>query len=588
LIFEEDKSLDIPRRKRNSEKKRNLSKGNAMAKKIVSLLTMVAFLVFTQVCTIYSTKKISPDVAAQKAGQDVRIMRVMKTSGEMVEFEEKNPGYIVKDAVVGRSNIKETVEVSRDNIKLIQHQDNKKIIYISTKDGKTYSPIISYKEMPDKIVLEAYKTESIPFTDIEMIWLKERNPGASTLATLGVVAAVAGGTFLAVLAIVALTKGTSCPILYARDNMNFEREGEIYSGAVFREIERTDYLKLHHLAEHKGAYTLKISNEAEETQYTDEVNLLVVDHPKGSSVFVGSDGVVHMIQNPIPAVSAEDLKGTDFTAALKAPDNRMWSANPFHRNPENPADLKSGITLKFPKPVEAQKAKLVVRLGNTFWVDNIFVRFIGLMGDSMNPWYHRTAQSPQFKERAESFVKKQGIALRAQLLEEGKWKDIGYFHPTGPVGLQDDILEFPVDGMLSNTLTIKLDGGTFFWMIDYAAIDYSADLAAEINEVAPVEAIDESGQDVRESLFCSDDISYTMPKPGNFAVLKFPAPPKKPDIERSFILESEGYYNIHPQKEGPPDLETLLALQRNPDNFLKFSLREFARTFPTSATFLQK
>lgn len=32
-----------------------------MAKKIVSLLTIIAFLVFTQACTIYSAKGVSPD-----------------------------------------------------------------------------------------------------------------------------------------------------------------------------------------------------------------------------------------------------------------------------------------------------------------------------------------------------------------------------------------------------------------------------------------------------------------------------------------------------------------------------------------------
>jgi len=559
-----------------------------MAKKIVSLMTIAAFLVFSQTCTLYSTKKVGPDVAAQKADKDVKVMRVLKTSGEIVEFDEKSPGYIVKNSVVGKSNIKETVEVSKENIQKIAQHDNKKIISVTTKDGKIYSPIISYTEMPDKIVVEAYGTESIPLTDIEMIWLKERNPGASTLATLGLVAAVAGGALLVASLIVWLTKGASCPILYSQDNLHFEREGEIYSGAVFKEIERTDYLKLHHLTEVKGAYRLKISNEAEETQYTDEIKLLVVDHPKGSSVFVGSDGVVHTIQSPLRAISAEDLKGTDFTAALEAPDNRMWSSNPYRGNPDNPGDLKSGVILKFPKPAAAQKAKLVVRIGNTFWIDYIFMRSVGLMGELMNAWYQQAAQSSQFKERAESFIKKQGVALRAQLLKDGEWEDIGYFHPTGPVGLQEDILEFPVDAMSSDSLTIKLDGGTFFWMIDYAAIDYAADLATKNYEVSPVEVIDESGQDIKESLLRSDDVYYTMLKAGNYAVLKFPVPPKNPESEQSFILKSEGYYSIHPPEEGLPDAKALVALLQNPDSFLKFSLREFARTFPHDGKPLQK
>jgi hypothetical protein len=513
-----------------------------MAKKIVSLLTIVAFLVFIHACTVYSTKEFGPDVAAQKTDPDVRVTKVMKTSAEIIEFG-KDTGRIKNNVVVGISIMNGTMDVSREDIQQIIRGDHKEIKSITTKDGKFYSPIFTYREMPDKIALKAYKIEhvSVPLSDLEMVWLKERNPAASVSTTLGLLLIVVGAGLL-----YNLTKGASCPILYSLDNLHFEREGEIYSGAVFKEIERTDYLKLHHLAENKGAYALKISNEAEETQYTDEVKLLVVEHPKGSSVFVGSDGVVHTIQDPLRAVSAKDLKGTDFTAALEAPDNRMWSSNPYQRNPDNAGDLKSGIILKFPKPADAHKAKLVVRIGNTFWIDYLFVRSVGLMGDLMNAWYQQAAQSSQFKEKAESFIKKQGVALRAQLLKEGQWEDIGYFHPTGPVGLQEDILEFPADGTAADNLTVKLDGGTFFWMVDYAAIDYATDLAIKTHEVSPVEVIDENGRDIKESLLRSDDVYYTMPKPGNFAVLKFPVLPKTRESEQSFFLKSEGYYSIHP------------------------------------------
>jgi len=121
-----------------------------MSKRIVALLTIAAFMIFTQACTVYSTKRIGPDVAVQKTSADVRVIKVMKTSGEIVEFGEKTPAYIVNDAIIGKSGQSETI--------------------------------------------------SIPLSDVQLVWLKERNRGASVLASLGLVAAialvVAGGYFI--------------------------------------------------------------------------------------------------------------------------------------------------------------------------------------------------------------------------------------------------------------------------------------------------------------------------------------------------------------------------------------------------------
>jgi hypothetical protein len=425
------------------------------------------------------------------------------------------------------------------------------------------------------------KSISIPLAEVQLVWIKEKDVALSTLATLGATAGVIGGVALGLLAIWALTK-ESCPFLYARGPSGFELEGELYSGAIFKGIERTDYLKLHHLEEADTGCVLKIANEAQETQYTDELTLLAVDHPKNTSVFAGSDGVIRTIRNAVPPVSARDLKGREFREAIAAPDSLMWSSNPFDKNPDNPEDLRAGIIIQFPKPGDAERAKLIVRIGNTYWADYVFGRFLGLFGSTMKTWYEQTELDPQIKAKAENFMKEQGLGLRVQLVNDGKWEDIGFFYPTGPFGVQDDILEFPVEAVSSDLLTIKLDGGTFFWMIDYAAADYSADVPVQVHALSPQEAVNENGKDVKEAILQSDERYYVMPTPGNYALLRYPVPPRNPHLERSFFMKSEGYYNIHPREQGPPDLETLLAIRQNPDNFLKFSLQEFLKTVRAS------
>jgi hypothetical protein len=553
-----------------------------MNKKTVSIFTLVAFLLFLQSCTIYSTKQISPEVAAmkrgKKRGKQNKVLRVMKTSGEVIQFSEKNPGYVQDDVIIGPTPETETIILKREDIKRIQIKE--KEVIITTKDDKIYIiPNDKYRE--GNLAVEAYKSVSIPLSEVQLVWIKEVDPGLSTLATVGAIAGGIGVAFLAVMVVIALTK-ESCPFLYAQGPSDFELEGELYSGAIFKGIERSDYLKLHHLAEANASYILKIANEAQETQYTDELTLLAVDHPKNMTVFAGSDGIVRTVQNAVPPISARDSKGREFRDAVASPDNLMWSSNPFERNSDNPEDLRAGIVAQFPKPVEAKRAKLIVRIGNTYWADYVFGRLFGLLGYTMKTWYEQTERDPQIKAKADNFMREQGVGLRVQLLNEGKWKDIGFFYPTGPFGIQDDILEFPVDAVSSDLLTLKLEGGAFFWMIDYAAVDYSADMPVEIHALSPQAAVDENGKDVKDTLLQSDERYYVMPAPGNYAMLKYSAPPRNPELERSFFMKAEGFYNIHPREQGPPDLETILAIRQNPDNFLKFSLQEFMKTVRAS------
>jgi hypothetical protein len=255
----------------------------------------------------------------------------------------------------------------------------------------------------------------------------------------------------------------------------------------------------------------------------------------------------------------------------------MWCSNPIDKDPENPANWKSGLILRFPQPQAAETAKLVVRIGNTYWADYAFGHFLGMMGDMMPTWYQSKEGDPLIREKAEKFMSDQGIGLKIQVLGNEGWRDEGFFYPTGPFGIKDDIMVLPLKDTPDNVLTVRLQGGTFFWMIDYAAVDYSEDYAVNVQALAPYEALDHNGRDVKQSLLGADGDYFAMPEPGNYATVIFPAPPIKPGLERSLFMQSTGYYTIHPRREVQPDLIRLLAIQQNPDLFLKFSLEELQK-----------
>ncbi len=545
----------------------------AMVRKLVALATLSAFLVSIQACTIYTTKKFGPDKADRY--QSRRITRVLKKDGEIFDFSEQNPGWIEKDRVFCPTPEIETGHVASMQIAVWPKKSGRGG-WVVTKDEIRHS-LLSFKKSGDGYDFVWLKTMSVPLSDVQLLWAKDVNKTASGFASLGTGVLVAGGILLGFLVIVALTKD-SCPFLYADDGAGFRLEGELYSGAVFRDTERLDFLKLHHLSERGGRYTLRIANEALETQMTDLLSLLVVDHPDGVEVLAGADGDVRTVRAPAAPAEAIDSTGRDCREALAASDGRLWSSNPVGRDPEKAEDLRASVTVKFPIPAGAKIAKLAVRIGNTYWADYVFGRLFGLMGNLMPAWYRKTEADPKIRGAADRFMRDQGVSLRVLKLRDGRWQEAGAFLPTGPFGIQDDILALPLAANEPGPLTLKLEGGTFFWMIDSARVDFSADIPVETRELSAETAVDEDGTDVRGRLLRADGVYHVMPDPGHFAAVTFAAPPPRPGMKRSFIVKSEGYYTIHPRSHAAPDLETLSAIRRDPGLFLKFSLREFQKT----------
>ena len=529
-------------------------------RKVVSVALIAAFLQLSVSCV--STRQRSPNEL--KGPKTYKVVRVLKKSGETIEFGKDRPAYLRGDEIRTSGEIRLAAEQVR--------QEKQGDTYIlTTKSGHTYrSPWVQRSGM--YLIIQAPPTEPIPLSDVSMVWTRQGNGVGTALVVLGGIVAATGIAAL----IVMLTK-ESCPFLYADDGTEFRLEGELYSGAVFKGLERRDFLKLHSLAATPEGYRLKIANEADETQYTDELTLIAVDHPKDIDVYAGSDGVIHTVRSPEAPLAAEDFEGKDFTASVSAADGRMWSSNPVGKDPEDPANWKSGLVLRFPKPPSAGQAKLVVRIGNTYWADFAFGKFFGLKVPAMQPWYQKVGADAGVRAKGERLMTEQGLGLKVQVQGRNGWRDAGFFYPTGPFGIQDDVLTVPLESTPDDVLTVRLQGGTFFWMIDYAAVDYSPDLPVDAQALSPAKALDDSGKDIRASLLRTDADYFVMPEPGNHAFVTFPAPPARPGMERSLLLRTSGYYTMHPRDQDAFDLEKLLAIRQNPDLFLKFSLQEMQR-----------
>ena len=101
-------------------------------------------------------------------------------------------------------------------------------------------------------------------------------------------------------------------------------DAEPYGGAISRGLEKDDFSQLEHLREQDGLYRLKVTNEVDETQFTNLTELWVVDHPVGTRVAADVRGKLHTLAAPQAPLSARDAAGHDLLPWLRATDRVIW------------------------------------------------------------------------------------------------------------------------------------------------------------------------------------------------------------------------------------------------------------------------
>jgi len=144
-----------------------------MSRKIISLFTLLAFVIFSVSCHTTRLKEVR--TAADWQRKKGKILWVIKTSGEYIEFSKDNPGRIIGDKIVGKAIIlSKKVVIDRADIEENKRDQNGKILKITTKDGKMYTVIKgTEKEEKDKItfftIYESNELVLIPISEVKWV-----------------------------------------------------------------------------------------------------------------------------------------------------------------------------------------------------------------------------------------------------------------------------------------------------------------------------------------------------------------------------------------------------------------------------------
>ncbi|MBT8386356.1 MAG: hypothetical protein KJO12_03000, partial [Ignavibacteria bacterium] len=416
--------------------------------------------------------------------------------------------------------------------------------------------------------------ESVYINASDILYAKvQRTDAAGTvLTTLGVVV----GLLAALAVIYALTK-QSCPFVYSFDTEQYVFDAEPLGGAVTRGLQRTDLSKLDHLKEVNGKYKLLVRNEVPETQYLDEMSLIIADHPKDTEVITDLTGNLSTIKDPQKPVLATDENGNDLTNFISENDYTFWQTKLPVEDYESSKKLNHKLTFVFPKPQDKKKAKLVINAGTSLWGSQMIREMLSLYGNNIDTWYEKVdnmSGTEIEKEQMMQFVvREQLYYLNIQVQEKDSWKSQGLIFGGGPLITETKTYDLDLSNVQGDSVVIQLSPPYGFWTLDYISIEYDDHSTPLLNEIYLTEASDYHNEDIVKTLSSENENYYAMPKVGDYFLAEFDAVQEVEGLDRTIFLKTTGYYELHLNKEDPMQKQTLYDIVNIPGEVVKYAMR---------------
>ena len=528
-------------------------------KKVTSFLSMLLVLSFLNLiigCSYYNVRDITttPESVAQKV-QDFNMTQKYAIVHSGADIWHLN------NLIINEDNKTISGEVqSLNQLHVLSNRDKRVHSYNKSKNEPLNEVhFILENNMESEIGAQVI----IPFSNIKYISVNDKNTGRSIanvfFGTIGV---------LAVIAIIIVATKSSCPFIYVKNGEEFIFTGELYPGILTANQQRDDYLLLPHLNEVNNEYSIKITNELKEIQYTDFIQLLEVNHPDNVKVLLDKNGHTQTFSNINSPVNVlVDHLNIDNRPAL-AKDNNSYLFN----SKINTTSSIRNIELEFNKPKHSEKAKLFLTVKNSMWLDYVFGKF----NEQFGTYYAQFQKDQQesTKEKSNQWMKAQNIPLSVYLKTNSGWELVDTINTVGPMASRDIAIPIDVSSVLEEQVVIKLETGFMFWEVDYAGIDFTENLVLDVNYINPDEAIDGHNNNVTKLISAADQNYFVQPNIGDEVVVNFKISDSKPDVNRTFFLKNRGYYNYIRNYDGVPNFQKL-RLFKEAGAFTDFSKYEY-------------
>jgi hypothetical protein len=385
--------------------------------------------------------------------------------------------------------------------------------------------------------------ESAPAISIDSVvgvesYEREINEGRTLLySTLTTAATVIGGAALAIIIF------GSCPTIYADSVGTPVLQAESFSYSVAPLLAKRDVDRLHVTADGRGIVRLEVRNEALETHYLDQLELLEVRHARDELIVPAARAGLVAVRGVHAPTTISDRAGRDLSDLLERADERVFSTDSLTLARAARGDsAQDHIDIVMPKPAGRDSVAVVMRARSSLLTTTLFYdeMLAGQGASALDYVGHDLQRVTKVAQLANWYVK--NLGLRVSLLTDHGHREhqIVRLVDFGPTAWRDVAAIVPVEA----------DGDSLRIRLTFLADEFRIDQVQVSSDVRPVEpraipvarvtATDGAQRtDARDMLLRTDGRDLQT-WPGQRFFVDFDVGPSSE--QRTYFLAAEGYY----------------------------------------------
>lgn len=395
--------------------------------------------------------------------------------------------------------------------------------------GQRYNPALTDSEPVSLVSLDEVVAMESFRTDVGV----GRSVLVSSLATAGTVVAASA---------VVLALFGSCPTVYSADGT--VEEAELFSSSIAPLFEARDLDRLKAQPDPDGVVTLEVRNEAMETHYINNLQLIEVSHDPDEFVLPDSGGrpVRVSSSSAVPIGAVRDRTGRDVAGVLAGSDGNAYSTDETVIGTASAADLSDWMDFTVPVPPGAAEVALVFRLRNslmgTVLLYNLMLEPMGAgaldwIGSGLGEIATAVELGRWLEDRA---------GLHVSVWRDGGWSEVARVPDSGPISWHDVAVRVPVRPGESR-LEVRVSFMADHWRIDRMwASSGVRDAAPRIIPLSGVTDGDGIPDYAAPERLGGTDTEYLETRPGQRFFARFSVGEAPDGRPRTFLLSSLGYY----------------------------------------------
>jgi len=384
---------------------------------------------------------------------------------------------------------------------------------------------------------DAERVFLVPLDDV--VAMETYRTDVGTIESVVVTTLATAGTVVAAAAVVFALFG-SCPTVYSADGT--VEEAELFSSSIAPLFEARDLDRLTAQPGPDGVLTLEVRNEAMETHYINNLQLLEVVHRPDEFVLPDSNGRPLVVgpRNGVPVVT--DRSGRNVSGDLRAADGVAYSTDTGVIDRSTAVDLHDWLDFTVPVPPGAGEIGLVFRLRNSLLGTVLFYNvMLEPMGAKALDWIGADLGEISTAVEMGRWLEDRA-GLHVSVFRDGEYREVARVPDSGPISWHDVAVAVPV-APGESSLDVRLSFMADHWRIDTLEIAGRV-RGAEARTIGLARITDgEGNQDAaaRDRLL-ETDAEYLETRPGQRFFARFNAGEARPGQSRTYLLSSLGYY----------------------------------------------